>query len=313
MEKLGKWFLTNKGKSFSAGVSVTAGLCGFLAYLIPQGFCISELKDFYHFYQYGLPKALDPALEKRAAEVLEVSKLKENEKQFQFFTSNVTDIFSAGCVQTHWGAIVGIPNTFNYRTLGDARKNTSVIRNKEIDWDSEVGKQLQKSLLLSEKAQKYGIAREVQRSLIPHVYVYGGLTGTIIIGNFTFCRYVNMFYNLYQRSRKTRFVLYTLMSLFSLTIFTALNDNLTLYLENRVDEKVAALGREYIEGGIEFYQKEIQRNLAIRRLLGHSGEKIYSSTGNINTMIRTPHIPLTIRLDLLNEKLKMNAAIEEIS
>ena len=39
-------------------------------------------------------------------------------------------------------------------------------------------------------------------------------------------------------------------------------------------------GKDYALGGIEFYNKALQRNMAIRTLMGSQGEKYYTKYGN---------------------------------
>lgn len=42
--------------------------------------------------------------------------------------------------------------------------------------------------------------------------------------------------------------------------------SLTMYSVGKADSQVASLGREYIEGGIEYYERLIKRNKLIRKL-----------------------------------------------
>ena len=69
------------------------------------------------------------------------------------------------------GAIIGIPPTYGYKTLDEVHASKPVVNHKRIDEDSPAGKSLCNSLLLSDKAKMFGIAREVMHTNDNHVYV----------------------------------------------------------------------------------------------------------------------------------------------
>lgn len=50
--------------------------------------------------------------------------------------------------------------------------------------------------------------------------------------------------------------------------------------EIKADEQAANVSPSYAEGGLEFYEKILQRNTALRQLMGKEGEKLYTIFGN---------------------------------
>ena len=48
-----------------------------------------------------------------------------------------------------------------------------------------------------------------------------------------------------------------------------------------IDKKTAQLGEDYLQGGIEFYSKYLERNKAERQLMDY-GEKYYKENGDVN-------------------------------
>ncbi|KAF8766523.1 Transmembrane protein 177 like protein [Argiope bruennichi] len=66
-------------------------------------------------------------------------------------------------------------------------------------------------------------------------------------------------------------------------------------------KSAAAVGPEYLDGGIEFYKKALLQNKALRELLGPRGEKLYDKDGNENYVLLAPKLPLRKRLELLQE------------
>ena len=67
--------------------------------------------------------------------------------------------------------------------------------------------------------------------------------------------------------------------------------------EQATDERVTLLGDEYAKGGVEFYTKILQRNVALRSILDDEGAKLFTAFGNDHTFFRTRHVPYTVRRD----------------
>lgn len=74
--------------------------------------------------------------------------------------------------------------------------------------------------------------------------------------------------------------------------------------QNNADNQVCNLGEEYIRGGIEYYDKLIQRNLVLRNILP-DGNNMYSEKGNELSLISVfSELSLTYRKKNLESKLK---------
>ncbi|PSN43937.1 hypothetical protein C0J52_03777 [Blattella germanica] len=101
-----------------------------------------------------------------------------------------------------------------------------------------------------------------------------------------------------------RLVLYTLASLFGLGTWMFMQDFTTVYYEAESDKEMAEKGERYIKGGIEFYSKLLQRNIALRTLMGSKGENLYTTTGNNQDLVRRKHLPLTMRKEYFELQLQ---------
>lgn len=79
--------------------------------------------------------------------------------------------------------------------------------------------------------------------------------------------------------------------------------------DGATDEKLASLGKGFIEAGTRFYDKLLKKNIAIRELTGDSSE--YTAMGNENFLIRNKRLPLTVRKTFFDIKLELANRTEE--
>jgi len=154
---------------------------------------------------------------------------------------------------------------------------------------------LQDSLVLSENAQKFGIARNIALSDTHHVFVHGGM-GMFTIALYYFLSYNanNMLYGLYK-PRSFRTVVYAGLGTFCYGIWAVSRDLITKLHENYADKRAGTININYAKGGVEFYSKTLQRNMALRSLMGPKGEKTYTLFGNDVEFLRERHVPFTRR------------------
>lgn len=74
----------------------------------------------------------------------------EDKKNVDFFTVYGLDIFTAGCTNTRWGAMIGLPSTFSYQSVNEVPRSTIKLRNvQNIEWASEAGKKFQVNIHLN--------------------------------------------------------------------------------------------------------------------------------------------------------------------
>ena len=53
------------------------------------------------------------------------------------------------------------------------------------------------------------------------------------------------------------------------------------YTDKMLDRRAASISTEYSEGGVEYYSKLLQRNIALREFLGDAGSSMYTRRGDI--------------------------------
>lgn len=201
------------------------------------------------------------------------------------------------------GVLFGIPAHFIDEPVLPSSK---FAENIKVHLNSEEGSDLKQSLTLSQKARKFALAKEVVHAhkcftAYPVVIAPGA-----VVAGFATTFAVQVTAGMFPLSM-TAFLVGSLF-LFTYRYLTgALNERNDL----KTDEIVAQLGQDYVEGGIEFYQKNLERNKALRKLLGTKGEKLYSYYGNVIPGVAwSSGAPITLKRDNLASHLKSMQHLE---
>lgn len=151
-----------------------------------------------------------------------------------------------------------------------------------IDWNSPAGATYKDALVLSPMAKRFASARIIHETDRFHL-VYAFATGYvgIEVAHAVFKRAIK---NLppAQRRMKQRFYL-TVTSALGAVIFYWAVKLRNYYYERGSDVSTASIGPDFAAGGIEYYQKAMARNRALRELLGVQGEKRFTASGNVRT------------------------------
>lgn len=166
---------------------------------------------------------------------------------------------------------------------------------ESVVWDSKEAKDFLESLVLSEKAQMYAMAREMRMAETMKLYFDSAYCTLGVYFTYAFSQFINMRYNMYVKPVGIRLVMYGLVGSFWYTNYIFVKDFTQLKYERKVDEELKHLNPIFVEGAIEFYGKILQRNKALRKLMGREGENMYSVHGNENYLLRQRHLPLVQR------------------
>lgn len=169
--------------------------------------------------------------------------------------------------------------------------------------DVESGKKFTESLVLSESAKKYSIAHELILSdnfqiLFKSISFPVTLIPMYALGHTVMSSLpVNRF--------KIRVLAFFLLCNLGIFVWLFAHTVVNNFYLSKADEKVCDIGLEYIHGGIEYYEKLIQRNLILRNIIP-DGKNLYSEQGNKLAFISVfSELPLTYRKKYLENKLKI--------
>jgi hypothetical protein len=79
-------------------------------------------------FRHGIASPIIPEVERRTAEVVnDIGLSKKYRAYLKFFYVQGFDLFHMGSFKTRYGAYVGLPGTFNYKTKADIERNLIVV------------------------------------------------------------------------------------------------------------------------------------------------------------------------------------------
>ena len=250
------------------------------------------------FFRLAQEEPLDKHVEALFYEVLDDLRLDENQKiALRPFTVTGFNTFQAGIPNKFIGSIIGIPTNYTYKDKFAI--DTSQIRigynQDSLNIHHPATQDLIESLVLSDEAKKFGIAREIVMSEknLPMYYGYEAL----FLGSVSpfAIDYMATKLNLYSKPLPVPILFYGASGLIVLTVWLQIRDILHTYFEKQVDKELALLGQDYVRGGKEFYDKLLKRNVALRTLLGIQGAKMFNRDGDEIFFIRQKRTPITYR------------------
>ncbi|XP_068632770.1 transmembrane protein 177 [Battus philenor] len=302
------WFLTDQGRKLSFLVVTGTGIALSSARFMPHTFFLEKYKSFVHYYKNGQPAEFPKELTLRYERCLDILKLNDvHRKLIQPFSVYGYDLFHAGSTSSKFGAAIGVPVNFTYKSLQDIEKDDIQVNQKKVDWNTEIGNKLANALILPEKVQEFAICREILMTMSNKVVFESCYPFICIFFAYNFCQYFNKKLNLYVAHPVVRGTMYFIVGLFGLGTYFLMKDLTEVYYETFVDRKLCDLDPDFIKCGVTFYDKLLQRNQALRELMGKEGERKYSKLGNVNYGIRQPHVALIHRKQFFEDKIKENS------
>ncbi|XP_041986906.1 transmembrane protein 177 [Aricia agestis] len=310
-KKAVSWFLTEQGRNFSFALITGTSITLTAARYLPNTFFIQKYKEFVHYYKNGTPVELPKELLNRYNKCLDLLNVADaHRKLIQPFSVFGFDLFHAGSTSSKFGALVGIPCNFMFKTLEDVKECNIEVNHKPIDVSMETGEKLGNALILSEGAQEFAICREILMTQNKKVMFESAYPFISIFAVYNMGCFFNRRFNLYAAPTAFRGTMYTILGFFGAGLYFLMKDMTQVHYEVQVDQKLAELGPEYVKNGVEFYEKILKRNQALRELMGKEGESKYTKLGNENYGLRQPHVALVHRKKFFEEKLQKKEEIE---
>lgn len=158
---------------------------------------------------------------------------------------------------------MGLPWNYSYDTVENIEKQDIRFRNEEIKWNTEQGKLLEESLILSEDEQIFGIFKSIlqlqtHRVLLNSIYPSATFIFVYGVGNVINQRLnlyarplsVNYFYWIWKEANdnaisflfQLRLVLYSILSIFGLGIWSFAKDFTQVQYDTHIGKSLCELG-----------------------------------------------------------------------
>ncbi|ELT92734.1 hypothetical protein CAPTEDRAFT_216864 [Capitella teleta] len=282
-----------------------AGIWG--ASFLPQTLGLSRYqKTLANYLEDGTEQPMDAKVDELTQKVLYMINMDINlEMKLKTFMCYGTDPVSRGSVAVRTGAIVGLPHIFAYSEAADVQKQVFQIYNeysyRGINWDTDAGKQFLDSMLLSDNAKMFGIAREIKYAQSHSVYIEAAMRSIGCAVAFTGYKFLSRTVLGAIPSAPVKLIGLAGVCGITYVLYISLLDYYNCWKDQRVDLNTCRLSMDIANGGVEFYEKMLQRNIAARVLLGKRGELQYTVYGNEHTTLRRPHQPLSHRLMMVKK------------
>ncbi|XP_062055138.1 transmembrane protein 177 [Lepus europaeus] len=251
----------------------------------------------YQYWPQGQPAALSPELHSLFQEVLHDLGVPSGHC-YKPFTTFTFQPVSAGSPRLPAGAVVGIPATF----LGGLVTSTEqpvVVHGQRVDWQSPAGARLRDALTLSHDAQKFALAKEVVYLESSAAALQALPAPACLAATWALSVGAKQALGLYGGPMNLRAAFNLVAAVAGFVAYAFSTDSLTHALEAWLDRRAASLSTAYAQGGVEFYEKILSGNLAVRSALGPRGEQLYTPSGNVvpRHWFRIKHLPYTTRRD----------------
>ncbi|XP_071454755.1 transmembrane protein 177 [Hetaerina americana] len=263
-------------------------------------------------YRMGLGVPVPKKISDRVDQVLEDMKIRKKDREsIKLFTVVGFDMFHAGSTWAKTGCIIGIPKNYGYDSCNDVEKSEIMVNQSLVPWNTPEGKALEESIVLSPEAQKYAIACNVSLCQGPSMFLLSLYPLLATVFAYSISSTLNTKLQLHARKFYVRGVMYSIIGLFSFGLWAFANDFTTSHCEKEADLAACALGAEYALGGVKFYNQVLARNMALRKLMGANGEKVFTAYGNDQITFRQKHMPITERKSLVEKRIKDIAVMEK--
>ncbi|XP_057320342.1 transmembrane protein 177 [Microplitis mediator] len=290
------WFLSPNGRKFAKGAAVVVSCGLFSAQFFPHTILLEHYYKLVAMRRLDEPVPLTSHLQKLWNQVLDDLDVSPFHRTIlRPFMVFGYEPWHAGSLRSRFGAMIGIPTNFVYDNVSSIDKDAIVVNNEPVEWFRPDAKQLLESLVLSDDAKKYAIGREIIMTDNKFIYTEAIAVTGIAAAYYASTFKANEILGLLKKPRSLRFFVYSVIGAFYWGLWAMQRDVLTRHFEYVSDKKLSELNENYVKGGLEFYSKTLQRNMALRSLLGDKGNKVYTLKGNESSFFREKHIPNTQR------------------
>jgi len=307
-KKVYGFFSTLKGQKIVGSIWVVGSALGTLWHVAPHWLFLNQVKGIYQSYSKGFPTLVQKEMVDVINEVAVEMKLEEAEiNSMNLFVLTMTEPFAWG--ELGKDALIGYPEYYYWTNINDVpigKMRFGAILDTGVDnclspeqLEGESAGDFCSSMILSKDAKKFSIAREIERTKIQPYMTNGVFSFCFILLTYNFARIINKKMNMFKRPPLLRGIGYLSLLPTMVLSYTISKDTFSRYVDRELTRKAAGVSPEYAKGGLEYYHKVLQRNIALRELEGDGGRSRYTSKGEvIQGIIRVKQASIQERKDI---------------
>lgn len=220
-----KYFASAKGRKFTFYASVAASLGAFSLNFFPHTFLVLKHRDIVSAYKDGEQRKVSDTVMKRFELAVELLKVADFERRhIKPFVVTGFDLYHIGSTKFRFGGLLGMPVNFNYTAAADINRSSIIIRGQPVDWNSQGGKLLEQSLVLSDDEQVFGIIREILQLQNNSVYLNSFYSASTVLSYYVATSTLNSKLRLFYRPLSLRVMMYGIIGFFIYGVYSFLTD-----------------------------------------------------------------------------------------
>lgn len=223
---------------------------------------------------------------------------------FRLLMSREIEMCHRGLINGKGGAIIGIPQTFLCHKVSDISSWDDICKCYDItvEKSSESAKELGEALILSNKAKKFAIAREIFLAKSYHKFMQ-----PFFMFSSGFLTYTVWYY--LEKPLKSKALIRNSVHMIGILLMVKLYlEMMIIYtrrLERKIDVQACKLEEDYAEGGIEFYNKLIKIQQVVSLLQNEKElSTIDQMLSKISSFSRSRHLTIEDRRKTVEDYIK---------
>ena len=212
------WFSTLRGQKVVGSVWIGISGLAALYHVSSHWFFLDQVKSLYQSYTNGFRTKIRAEMLELVHDVTKHMELNDEEVASLgiFVLESLSEPYGWG--ELGRNGLVGFPEWFQYKSttevplekmrIGMAATGSEQYKLSEGQIDSDSGRLFAESLVLSDNAKRFAIAREIERTKMQPFIVHGTLAAAITLLNYNIARIMNKKLSLFSRPPMFRMYLY---------------------------------------------------------------------------------------------------------
>ena len=212
------WFSTLRGQKVVGSVWIGISGLAALYHVSSHWFFLDQVKSLYQSYTNGFRTKIRAEMLELVHDVTKHMELNDEEVASLgiFVLESLSEPYGWG--ELGRNGLVGFPEWFQYKSttevplekmrIGMAATGSEQYKLSEGQIDSDSGRLFAESLVLSDNAKRFALAREIERTKMQPFIVHGTLAAAITLLNYNIARIMNKKLSLFSRPPMFRMYLY---------------------------------------------------------------------------------------------------------